>query len=60
MKDLYQISRKEALDSLIEEAIKDHPELTKRQAETLVCNALMYNVVIASVGEQINFLLDID
>lgn len=58
MRDLYNITASEALSFSIEKVIEDNPELTKKQAKVLVLNALLYNVVIAEIRGQVNWLLD--
>lgn len=60
MADLYDISMKDAIDSLVEDVIKDQDfmgeKVTKAKAKILVLNALMYNVVSNEVCNQVRFL----
>ena len=60
MADLYDIPVKDAINSLVEDVIKDQEfmgeKVTKAKAKILVLNALMYNVVSNEVCNQVRCL----
>lgn len=58
MRDLYKLTATEAIDSVVEEVMGEHPELTKKRAKDLVINSLLYWTVINEIKGQVNFLLE--
>lgn len=60
MRELYKVTATEAIDSVVEEVMEEHPTLSKKDAKNLVLNSLLYYVVIEEIKGQVNFLLDED
>lgn len=57
MRELYDLTAAQALESAIESVIENNPGMSKKQAKTLVLNALLYNCVIDEICGQVNFLM---
>lgn len=57
MKKLEDFTLKQVIDYLINK-IADEREISKALARKLFINAISYNVVVESINEQIDFLLE--
>lgn len=60
MKTLYAVTANEAIKLIVDDVVKEHEGMSRKNAQLLVANALIYNVVTEAIKEQINFLLDED
>ncbi len=58
MRMLYELTPSQAISYAVKRAQKEHPEFSKKDIELLVKNALVYNVVIEQILEQVDFLLE--
>ena len=57
MKQLDDFTMKQATDYLIKK-YADERNISVKQARKLFINAILYNTVVESIGEQIDFLLE--
>ena len=57
MKQLDDFTMKQARDYLIKK-YADERHISVKQARKLFINAILYNTVVESIGEQIDFLLE--
>ena len=60
MRDLYEITAKEAIDIVVNSVLEYHPELSKNMGKNVVINSLCYNCVIAEIRGQVDYLLEDD
>ena len=59
MKRLENFTMKEVTDYIIEDIVKERA-ITKSLARKLLINALLYNVVIDEINNQIDFLINFE
>ena len=59
MKNLEEWTWKEVSEHLIDDICIRY-DVSRKQAKELLLNALTYNVVVASIHEQIDFLMEVD
>ena len=59
MKRLENFTMKEVTDYIIEDIVKERV-ITKSLARKLLINALLYNVVIDEINNQIDFLINFE
>lgn len=57
MRELFDVTMNQACDFLAHNIAKER-EITVSMARKLVANAVLYNVVIEEINDQIDFLLE--
>lgn len=56
--ELLHLKQSYVMDTLIREIRSEHPELTKSAAKEYLLNALLYNIVIEEIKNQIDFMIE--
>ena len=55
--ELYELTLSQAVSYAVDKVREQHPQLSNKQAQQLVKNALIYNCVIDEIVGQVDFLL---